>query len=66
VISTVPAPVVIATARACGMECAMWISSIWKGPAWAFSPAGSSSSGTSFSLCSSSLERTMPTVSSPL
>ena len=54
-----------ATARASGIECDMWTSSIANGPALDLSPAGSSSSGTSRSLCSSSFERTMPIVSSP-
>ena len=49
-----------------GIEWARWTSSIPNGPRWTFSPGGSSCSGAeSPSLCSSSLERTMPIVSRP-
>ena len=48
-----------------GIECARWTSSSSNGPSFTFFPAGSSSSGASFSRCSSSFERTMPTVSMP-
>ena len=43
-----------------GIECERWISSSSNGPAFTLSPAGSSCSGASESLCSSSFERTMP------
>ena len=49
-----------------GIEWARWTSSSSNGPAFTFSPAGSSCSGAlSPSLCSSSFERTMPIVSMP-
>ena len=56
---------VSSTARMSGIECERWISSSPKGPALTFSPAGSSFSGASESLCSSSFERTMAIVSRP-
>ena len=43
----------------------MWTSSSSNGPASIRSPASSTSSGASRSLCSSSFERTSPIVSAP-
>ena len=55
-----------ATARASGIECDMWTSSMLEGPGLdVLARRAAPRSGTSRSLCSSSLERTMPIVSRP-
>jgi hypothetical protein len=56
---------VSATARESGIEWTILIISTPNGPHSKVSPASTSNSGMSFSLCSSSLERTIATVSGP-
>ena len=58
--------VLSATPLESGIECVRWMRSISNGPASTVSPIGSTSSGTSRSLCSSSLERAIAIVSWPL
>ena len=56
---------VIATANMSGIEWAILTISIENGPASKVWLASTSSTGTSFSLCSSSFERTIAAVSGP-
>ncbi len=48
-----------------GIECASLTGSIVNGPSSTCSPGATSRSGMSFSLCSSSFDRTIATVSAP-
>ena len=55
-----------ATPLESGIECVRWMRSMLERPGLGhLSPIGSTSSGTSRSLCSSSLERAIATVSWP-
>ena len=56
---------VSATAKASGIEWAIFTISTENGPASKLWPASTSSTGTSFSRCSSSFERTIAAVSGP-
>jgi hypothetical protein len=61
----VPSSQVSATASESGIEWAIFTISTENGPHSNVSPASASYSGMSWSLCSSSFERTIATVSGP-